>query len=150
MDEVLFRRGVSAYGAAIRVLDPIRFQVWSERGITMPQGRVLFQLAEAGAQCAGDLAGLLGVAPPTITGITDRLVRQGLIERHEDASDRRMVRLSLTGEGRRLTSEIGEASRAYLRAVFDLLDEERLRALIECLEALAEANALAHGHTVTA
>lgn len=150
MNEAVFRRALAAYAAAFGILDPIRFQVWSERGITLPQARVLFLLAETGDQPVGDLAGLLEVAPPTMTGITDRLVRQGLIERHEDRYDRRVVRLSLTEDGRRLTTEIGDASKAYLRDAFERLDEDRLQAVIESLEALAEANAQAHRPAVIA
>jgi len=41
----LIDAALAAYARAIRILDPIRFQVWAERGITMPQVRVLFMLA---------------------------------------------------------------------------------------------------------
>ncbi|TMC00021.1 MAG: MarR family transcriptional regulator [Chloroflexi bacterium] len=68
-----------------------------------------------------DIADALGVAASTVTGITDRLVKQGLIERREDTADRRVVRLTLTADGRRLTTEVGEVSRTYLREVFALL-----------------------------
>lgn len=141
MDPALFERAISAYAAAIFILDPVRFQLWSETGLTMPQARVLFTLTEHGEQQAGELAEHLGVAPPTITGITDRLVRQSLIERKEDARDRRVVLLGLTEEGRRLTSEIAETSRAFLRRVFEQMPEGRLIDLVSALEELARASA---------
>jgi DNA-binding MarR family transcriptional regulator len=58
----LIDAALAAYARAIRILDPIRFQVWAERDITMPQVRVLFMLAESGDQSAGDIADALGVA----------------------------------------------------------------------------------------
>jgi DNA-binding MarR family transcriptional regulator len=136
-----FERAIAAYAEAIRILDPIRFQLWSDRGLTMPQARVLFTLVEHDNKSAGELADRIGVAPPTLTGITDRLVRQSLIERKEDPRDRRVVRLALTLEGRRLTLEIAESSRAYLRRVFEAMPPERLAQLAACLEDLARANA---------
>ena len=145
MDPDLFERAVSAYAAAIRILDPIRFQLWSENGLTMPQARVLFTLVEQGEQSAGELAERLDVGPSTITGITDRLVRQNLIERKEDPRDRRVVRLGLTAEGSRLTMEIAESSRAYLRRVFGAMPAKRLSELAACLEEMAAANAAVGG-----
>ena len=141
MDPALFERLINAYAAAVFILDPVRFQLWSENGLTLPQVRVLFTLAEYGEQQAGELAEHLGVAPPTITGITDRLVRQSLIERKEDPRDRRVVLLGLTEEGRRLTSEIAETSRAYLRRVFEQMPEDHLIGLARSLEELARASA---------
>ena len=144
----LIEAALAAHARAIRILDPIRFQVWAERGITMPQVRVLFMLAESGDQSAGDIADTLGVAASTVTGITDRLVRQGLIERREDTADRRVVRLTLTADGRRLTTEVGEVSRTYLREVFALLSDEQLEVLVRSFENLADANARVASKTV--
>lgn len=139
MDPVLFERVIAAYGQALRILDPIRFEIWAENGLTMPQARVLFTLVEAGEQSAGELAERLRATPSTITGITDRLVRQGLIERKEDPRDRRVVLLDLSAEGRSLTLEIAESSRKYLREILELLPEESLDKLAEVLEELALA-----------
>ena len=141
MDTQLFERALLAYGHAVRVIDPIRFHLWADRGLTMPQARVLFTLIEHGERSAGELADELAVAPPTITGITDRLVKQGLVERREDPRDRRIVRLCLTDEGHQLTVEIAEKSRAYLRGVFETLTEKRLTEICAALEDLAAANA---------
>jgi DNA-binding MarR family transcriptional regulator len=143
VDPEAFERALAAYANAIRILDPIRFQVWADNGLTMPQARVLFTLV-SGDQSAGELAEQLGVTPSTITGITDRLVRQDLIERQEDSRDRRVVRLALTEEGRRLTVEIVESSRSYLRQVFEAMPEERLEQMTAALEELARANSEVH------
>ena len=102
----------------------------------------------SGDQSAGDIADTLGVAASTVTGITDRLVRQGLIERREDTADRRVVRLTLTADGRRLTTEVGEVSRTYLREVFALLSDEQLEVLVRSFENLADANARVASKTV--
>jgi DNA-binding MarR family transcriptional regulator len=136
----LLERAMVAYGRAVRIVDPIRFQIWAERGLTMPQVRVLFELVDAGERSAGELAEILDVAPPTVTGLTDRLVKQGLIARREDPFDRRVVRLAPTEDGRALTIEIAEQSRTYLREIFDALTPGRLEEVAAALEDLAAAN----------
>lgn len=138
MNDALFQRLISAYGAAIGILDPIRIKFYTERGLTMPQMRVLFMLAERPGASAGELADELQVAPPTVTGMTDRLQKQGLIVRGVDPSDRRLVRLSLSDEGLRLTTEVAEMSKATLRQVFDRMPEDRLGLLTELLEELTQ------------
>lgn len=142
----LHQRALVAYGRAVRIVDPVRFQLWADRRLTMPQIRVLFELVEGGERSAGELAEALSVAPSTITGLTDRLVKLDLIERREDARDRRVVRLALTDEGRALTAEIAEQAGAYLREVFDALPAGRLEDICSALEDLAAANDKVRSH----
>lgn len=138
MDD-LHERTLQAFASAIRSFDPIRFRIWAELGLTLPQARVLFILAEEGGQTTGDLAARLNVSPPTMTGIADRLVRQDLIERASDPDDRRVVRLVLTENGRRVTAEHSEAGRAYASRIFELMPPGQLDALCEALEAFVGA-----------
>jgi DNA-binding MarR family transcriptional regulator len=92
-------RVAEAYGEALGIIDALRIQGWSEDGLTIPQMRLLWTLREEDGQPVGALAEHLGVNPSTITGHVDRLVRQGLVRREEDAGDRRIVRNYLTEEG---------------------------------------------------
>jgi len=139
VSDELFERALKAYAGALAVVDPIRIQFWDDRGLTMLQVRMLFLLLEEDGQCAGALAEAMRVPASTVTRLSDRLVGQGLIVRREDPEDRRMVRLYLTGEGRRTIGEISEACRAYMKKVLSRLDEERLHRLVEGLEELAQA-----------
>jgi DNA-binding MarR family transcriptional regulator len=43
--------------------------------------------------------------PGTVTSVVDTLVRDGYVERRRDPTDRRVVRLYLTGQGRRKVTE---------------------------------------------
>jgi DNA-binding MarR family transcriptional regulator len=51
---------------------------------------------------AGELARALSLRQPTVTGLVDRLVARGVVLRRHDARDRRVVRVSLTPQGREL------------------------------------------------
>lgn len=139
MDRELIDRALRAYARALNVVDPIRLQFWDGRGLTMPQLRVMFLLLDHDGQSAGELAQAMRVRPATITGLTDRLSRQKLIERQADAADRRIVRVVLTSEGRGVVRAVQEASRAYLEMVFADLGEEKVRSLTESLREFARA-----------
>ena len=90
-------------------------------------------------QPVGELAEEMSVRPATITGLTDRLVRQELIERQGDAEDRRVVRVTLTVEGRRALGEIEAASRLYLNTVFERMGGDAVERLIDLFEQFSDA-----------
>lgn len=140
MDDALFERLLAAYRQTVNILDPIRFAFYNERGLTMAQARVLFILAERGDRPAGDLAQELQVSPSTVTGMTDRLIKQGLIVRKEDSRDRRVVLLALSEDGVRLTSEVAETAKSHLRKVFANISGGRLTEIAAALEDLGNAD----------
>jgi DNA-binding MarR family transcriptional regulator len=66
-------------------------------GLSMVQASALLQID--GSMSMRDLAARLGGHASNATGITDRLAARGLVERQEDADDRRVKRVGLTPEG---------------------------------------------------
>ena len=74
--------------------------------VTLQQFRALNVLHEQGPHNAAALAAALGIARSTLTRLGNRLVRDGLIERVEDPSDRRAVLLSVISEGSRIAEQV--------------------------------------------
>lgn len=73
----------------------------ADRGaISAAQAGALFYLARHDGASIGELAQTLDLAASAMTGLADRLVRAGLLERRRDAEDGRAVRLHLTAAGR--------------------------------------------------
>ncbi len=134
IDQSLVRRAAGAYGRAIAVADPIRLEFWEARGLTMAQLRLMYLLLAEDCRSVGQLAEEMRVRPASVTGLTDRLVDHGLIERRADPADRRLVRVALTPEGRRVLGEIEVASLAYLGGIFERMGEESVERLCEALE----------------
>jgi DNA-binding MarR family transcriptional regulator len=58
-------------------------------------------IAEHGPATMSEISSLLGMALSSTTGLVDRLVERGLVERARPESDRRTVRVLLTSRGKK-------------------------------------------------
>jgi DNA-binding MarR family transcriptional regulator len=108
--------------------------------ITMQQLKVLTMIAIDPERATGhELATQLNVSVATMSGLVDRLVEHGMVNRGEDPRDRRVRRLSVTPEGnatiRGLLSSAGTMPTPVLRR----LAIEDLRALVRGILALDRA-----------
>jgi DNA-binding MarR family transcriptional regulator len=73
-----------------------------EYGITAAQTFVIFDVMEHEGTSVKDIASRIQLDSPGVTGLIDRLVKEGLLERKEDPEDRRSLRINLTEKGREL------------------------------------------------
>jgi len=130
----LMERAKLAYGRAASVADPIRIRFWDSRGLTMSQLRLLFLVDLAENRPIGELAEEMNVKAATLSGLAERLERLGLISRMHDPQDRRVVRVALTPEGKRVLSEIQVAARAYFDAIFHHMGAAEVERFADALE----------------
>ena len=111
--------------------------------ITLGQLHCLHRVSDLGQPTMGDLAEHVHLSPSTVTGLVDALVARGLVERLEDAEDRRIVRVTLAAGGRRHREQHRRAHQQRLAAAFAALsdeDLERIESALECLhKAVVEA-----------
>lgn len=107
--------------------------------VTLPQYRALVVLASRGTQRPGDLAAALGSHPSTVTRLCDRLVANGLVERHASLSNRREVSIALTRRGRRLVDRVTVRRRAELTEILSRVPASERAQLVHVLDALGEA-----------
>jgi DNA-binding MarR family transcriptional regulator len=110
-----------------------------DSGLTMQQLRVLVLLGADGPLPQGDLAHALGVGLATVTGLVDRLVARGLVERTEDPMDRRVRRAALSSAGAALLDQIQTAGQEMRRKLLDQIDLDDLRGLARGLGAIRAA-----------
>jgi MarR family transcriptional regulator, lower aerobic nicotinate degradation pathway regulator len=106
-DEDLRDSLVQVSFAVIAVLS----RVAAEQDLSLTQLRVLGILRDRQPSMA-ELASYLGLERSTVSGLIDRAVQRGLVQKDADPTDGRSVRVSLTERARRLESrmiaEIGE------------------------------------------
>jgi DNA-binding MarR family transcriptional regulator len=107
--------------------------------VSTAQYRMLVVLASRGPQRMVDLARLLHVNPSTAGRMCDRLVRKGLIHRHRARTDRRIVEVALTGEGRRVVDEVTASRRVVISEMLAALSVEQQQAAAAALRELSRA-----------
>ncbi|MCK5118816.1 MAG: MarR family transcriptional regulator [Candidatus Latescibacteria bacterium] len=86
----------------------------------------------------GELSEHLGLARSTVSGIVDRLGRDGWILRNRVNSDRRAVKVQLTAKGTELFEQTKEASDRFWLATVGRLTPEEQAALVQSLRRLRE------------
>ncbi len=101
-------------------------------GLSVPQFDLLSTLSEREGITQSELAERLYVTKGNVSGLVDRLVEAGMVERRAIANDRRSYALHLTDLGRDLANKGLQTQRDYVHATLgqfgpvDLLDMERL------------------------
>jgi DNA-binding MarR family transcriptional regulator len=108
----------------------------ADTGLSPTQLATLATVEAAGPITLGDLAAREQVAPPTMTKAVACLESQSLVARHQDAGDRRVSRLSITADGRRLLERSRTRKNAWLARRLSDLDADDRRRLAEALDAL--------------
>jgi DNA-binding MarR family transcriptional regulator len=77
-------------------------------GLTPIQQLVLAVLSREEGMSAGDLGKKLVLDPATLSGILDRMAERGWIVKETDPEDKRILRISLTDEARKLEPTLME------------------------------------------
>lgn len=76
------------------------------------------------------------VSKANITGLIDRLEKQGLVERIRDNKDRRKISATLTEDGRKFTEMIMQKYREWSSRLFLLMEDDDQEQLIGLLQKL--------------
>jgi len=97
----------------------------AEAGLTAQQHQALLALraAPGGSMLVGTLAERLMLRPHSASGLVDRLMGLGLVERSRADGDRRQVHILLTEMGRTVLASLAASHRAELRRLRPLLTD---------------------------
>ena len=117
-----------------RIHDLIRFSKGT--GLSMPQMSALFHLHHGNECGVSNMGEYLGVTNAAASQMIDRLVQNGLVERTEDPTDRRVKQLKLTGKGSSLIRDGVELRRRWIDDLINALTVEEQEAIIAALNTL--------------
>ena len=95
----------------------------AEIGLTYPQYLVMTVLWEEDDQSVGQLGTKLSLESSTLTPLLKRLEAEGLLTRHRDKQDERVVRVKLTQTGDKLRNRAAKIPACILGASGMSLDE---------------------------
>lgn len=103
---------------------------------TPPQVHALLWLGQDGPLTMGELARRLGITEKTVTGVVDRLEREGHLQRERVHEDRRVVRCRLTGSGQQTFQQLHQLVNQALSQLLEMLDGSDRKALFRIIEKL--------------
>ena len=110
----------------------------SAHGLTSVQFGLLNRLAHADGLVQADLGRRLAIEPATLTGIVQRLEREGWVHRSCDPANRRLQRVWLTEKARAALPALRQVQTRHRHRALAGLDAEdlvRLGTLLEQIEA---------------
>jgi DNA-binding MarR family transcriptional regulator len=116
--------------------DPILGEAAAESRLSPTQIHTVMWLGNDGPLTMGDLARRGGITEKTITGVIDRLERDGYVHRERDLADRRVVRVVLTEKGATEFREMRAVMEQRFRIFLGFLDAEDRQALLRILSKL--------------
>ncbi len=112
-----------------------RDQELSEYGTTAMQAAVLFITNQVGDETTpAQISRWIFRKPSSVTGILNRMVKAGLVERTKDLPKRNQVRVRLTEKGQKAYKQ--SLKRVPIHKVISALSEEERRQLASLLEKL--------------
>ncbi|MFL5779142.1 MAG: MarR family transcriptional regulator [Chloroflexota bacterium] len=110
-------------------------------GVSLVHLHVVSLLEVNGPMSMSRLADALDVSVASATGIVDRMEKHGLAKRERDATDRRVVLVSLSKRGASLFRRMAARRRQALPRVLALLTEDEMEAFLVGLRAMKRARA---------
>jgi DNA-binding MarR family transcriptional regulator len=94
-------------------------------------------LEQIGDLSLSELSGRIRAQNSTVTGIIDRMEREGLVTRERSKEDRRVVYIRLTTKGRKLAEEIPVEPMEIFRGALESLSAAEVRDLVKILGKVA-------------
>ena len=77
-----------------------------EYGLNFSQSLVLFCLMEQNGQTLSEVGNMAQIENSTLTSMSDKLERMGLVEKRADTKNRRVVKLFITTSGKAIGQEV--------------------------------------------
>lgn len=106
--------------------------------LSVPTLKIAVLVYRRGPAKVGDIAGWLGVSPPTASEQIDRMVEEGLAERRINPEDRREVLVELTPKATEMAAYVSETLRARIVAILERFEPEERPIVVRSLEVFAE------------
>lgn len=122
---------INQFADKLSVLMPVIIKEFARRQvnelyrgkITFPQFLALEYLNSSDQLKMKDLADYMGVTTAAITGIVDRMVRDGYVTRVFDVRDRRIIKVKLTPKGIALVKNVSLERRQMIIKIFGKISD---------------------------
>lgn len=97
--------------------------------LSFPQFQVLYVLKMRGPMKVSEIAEKLTLTPPAITGLTDKLVAEGYVQKERAEDDRRVVNITILEPGLEMLMKVKKDQKEMIESFFNILSEEDIQHL---------------------
>jgi len=127
-------------GCENRVKQYLRIRLKDRFGITLPQFDVLAKLDHVNeAMTLTELSKQLMVSNGNVTGVVDRLVREGFVDRNPSTEDRRVQLIQLTDKGKQTFNMMADDHETWIASLFEYLSIEEIHQMSALLNKTASS-----------
>ncbi len=98
-------------------------------GVTAAQHVIISTLAHEDGLSLSEVGKRAYLDKPAITGLADRLEKDGLVKRRRSTDDRRVIKLHLTSKGRNLLTEMNLIATSVDQELVSVLSDSELKEL---------------------
>ena len=106
--------------------------------LTGPQLTVVKLLQTVGDLSLSELSDKIRAQNSTVTGIIDRMEREGLVVRERSKEDRRVVHIKLTAKGKALADDIPVEPMEIFKGALESLSAQEMRDLMRIMTKVAK------------
>lgn len=121
-------------GKAYRILTAQLTSALLPYNLSIPEWKLLGQLADNGSMKLAKLADLLGVEAPLITSLVDSLEKKGLVRRTDDKVDKRAKIIQGTKKAMKLVGKIEPIVQTAISPLLRGVTDKEFRAYMHVLE----------------
>ncbi|MCB9233530.1 MAG: MarR family transcriptional regulator [Bacteroidia bacterium] len=107
-------------------------------GLTVTMGFVLANIHEDYGTAATKIAPLLGMEPRSLTRLLKKMEEDNLINRVQDETDKRSVRIHLTSKGLEMKRIALEHVTAFNQEIREKVSDRKMKIFFEVIEAIYE------------
>ncbi len=136
-DKTALRLWLRLLGSANLIENHLKRRLREHFDVTLAQFDLMSEIARDDApKTMTEISQLLMVSNGNVTGLVDRLSRDGLVQREPSPGDRRVYLIILTAEGKNLFAEMAVQHERWLSELFSGFDEAFVSALAEDIKKL--------------
>jgi DNA-binding MarR family transcriptional regulator len=137
--EELIKKAIGLHRKADDLIMEDRIEDWLSLTLTIGQLKSLVYIQNKGKVSIKELARALAVAPSVATGIINRLVSHGMVNRTGSIEDRRIQLLAITDKGKALLDHIRRKHYKNISKILNSLSDEDLLTLVRGFSVLLNA-----------
>jgi DNA-binding MarR family transcriptional regulator len=137
-----FNQALNDWATIFMQLSMAQFSRYARtQGLSLAQMNVLHYLFYQGPSEVMRFCDLMQLSPAGASQMIDRLAQQGLVDRLEDAGDRRVRKVHLTVQGQQLVDDSVQARQQWMESLTEHLNEEQQQQATQVLQMLHDVAA---------